>query len=477
MYSDTQLFINGIWGPGAAGLSLPVENPATGEEIGRVAKAEIADLDRALEGAQRAFDVWRRMSVFDRYKIMRKAADIMRSRAEAIGSIMSCEQGKPVAEARGEAAASADIIEWFSEEARRAYGRIIPPRIHGVRQLVVQEPIGVVAAFTPWNFPINQAVRKISAALAAGCSIVVKGPEETPASCAELIRAFAEAGIPDGCVNLVYGVPAEISDYLIAHPVVRKVTFTGSTEVGKLLAAKAGKHMKRITMELGGHSPVIVFEDADVTRAADMLAATKFRNAGQVCVSPTRFLLQTGIAEEFTDRFVEQVKKIEVGAGEGFGMGPLANARRVAAVELLIEDAVSRGAKIATGGQRIGNKGNFFEPTVLTDVATQADIMNIEPFGPVAPLLQFDTYDDVISEANRLPYGLAAYAFTKSSRTISDLGRDIQSGMISINHYEASALGLPELPFGGIRDSGYGTEGGADALGSYLNAKLLTEGL
>jgi succinate-semialdehyde dehydrogenase/glutarate-semialdehyde dehydrogenase len=472
--TDTQLFIDGAWGPAADGATIDVINPATGEKIGNLAKAGTADLDRALEATQKGFAKWRATSPFERAKIMRKAADLMRERADAIAPLMTAEQGKPLAEAKGEAIASADIIEWFAEEGRRAYGRIIPARAPGVHQLVVKEPVGPVAAFTPWNFPINQAVRKVSAALAAGCSIIVKGPEETPASCAELFRAFHDAGVPAGVVQLVYGVPAEISAYLIAHPVIRKMSFTGSTPVGKQLAALAGQHMKRATMELGGHAPVMVFEDADIAATAKTMAMFKTRNAGQVCVSPTRFLIQNDAFEPFVETFVETIAKVKVGDGaeQGTQMGPLANDRRIPAVEALIHDAVERGGKLLTGGNRIGNRGNFFEPTVLTNVPTEARIMNEEPFGPVAIINRFSTEEEAIAEANRLPYGLAAYAFTRSAKTIQALGDQVETGMITINHL---GLALPEVPFGGVKDSGYGTEGGADALEPYLVAKYVTQ--
>lgn len=472
--TDTQLFIDGAWSPAADGATIDVVNPATGERIGGLAKAGIADLDRALEAAQKGFATWRATSPFDRAKIMRKAAELMRERAEAIAPLMTAEQGKPLADAKQEAMASADIIEWFAEEGRRAYGRVIPARAPGVHQLVIKEPVGPVAAFTPWNFPINQAVRKVSAALAAGCSIIVKGPEETPASCAELFRAFHDAGVPAGVIGLVYGVPAEISSYLIAHPVIRKMSFTGSTPVGKQLAALAGQHMKRATMELGGHAPVMVFEDADIATTAKTMAMFKTRNAGQVCVSPTRFMIQNDAFDPFVETFVETIKAVKVGDGmeKGTQMGPLANDRRIPAVEALIQDAVERGGKLLTGGNRIGNRGNFFEPSVLVDVPTEARIMNEEPFGPVAIINRFATEEEAITEANRLPYGLATYAYTRSAKTMQALGDQVETGMITINHL---GLALPEVPFGGVKDSGYGTEGGADALEPYLVAKFVTQ--
>ena len=370
MYPDVLLHIDGTWRAAASGRTMPVINPSTETVIGSLAHCGREDLDEALAAARKGFELWRRVSAFERSKLMRRAANLVRERADDIARLMTLEQGKPLAEARIETNSAADIIDWFAEEARRTYGWIVPPRAPNVMQHVVKEPVGPVAAFTPWNFPLNQAVRKISAALAAGCSIILKGPEETPASPAALVRAFVEAGLPDGVVNLVYGTPAEVSEYLIPHPVIRKISFTGSTAVGKTLAALAGMHMKRTTMELGGHAPVIVLEDADIDQAARTMVAAKFRNAGQICIAPTRFLVERRVYPQFVERFTEHTHSIRVGDGlaEGTTMGPLANDRRVHAIESFIQDAVERGATTTTGGRRIGNKGYFFEPTVLSDV-------------------------------------------------------------------------------------------------------------
>jgi succinate-semialdehyde dehydrogenase/glutarate-semialdehyde dehydrogenase len=362
----------------------------------------------------------------------------------------------------------------MAEEGRRTYGRIVPARFENVYQLVTKEPVGPVAAFTPWNFPINQVVRKASAALATGCSIIVKGPEDTPASCAQLIKAFVDAGVPAGVIQLVYGVPSEISQYLIPHPIIRKVTFTGSTPVGKQLAALAGAHMKRVTMELGGHSPAIVFEDADLEQAVNILGANKFRNAGQVCVAPTRFLVHEKVYPEFVERFTAYARNLKVGNGldADTKMGPLVAERRLHAIDGFVSDAISKGAKIQTGGQRKGNKGYFYEPTVMTDVPLDARIMNEEPFGPLAPISSFKDFDGVMKEANRLPWGLAAYAYTTNSKTMAKVGAAFESGMVSINHH---GLALPEVPFGGMKDSGYGSEGGTEALEAYLNTKFISQ--
>ncbi|MDD9727704.1 NAD-dependent succinate-semialdehyde dehydrogenase [Roseovarius sp. SK2] len=473
-YPDTKLFIDGKWRDASDGRTIDVIDPATSRRIGRVAHAGIDDLNIALEAVQRGFNTWRRVPAIERSALMFRTAAILRERVDLIAPLMTAEQGKPLVQSALELHAAVEVIEWFAGEARRLYGQVIPARTPGVTQYTIMDPVGPVAAFTPWNFPVNQIVRKISAGLAAGCSLIVKAPEETPASPAELIRAFADAGLPDGVINLVYGAPAEISDYLISHPVIRKISFTGSTEVGKLLAGLAGRHMKRSTMELGGHAPVLIFDDADVVQAVETMVATKFRNAGQVCVSPTRFLVQETVAREFIDGFVEAARLLNVGPGRlpDVQMGPLANDRRIPALEALIQDAVQHGASLVTGGHRIGNTGWFFEPTVLTDVPAKARIMNEEPFGPVAIINRFDTDDAAFNEANRLPYGLAAYAWTNSSARSQRIRDELQAGMISVNHI---GLSVPEVPFGGIGDSGIGTEGGSEAITAYLQPRFITQ--
>ena len=474
VYPNPQLLVDGQWRAARAGRTIPIVNPASGDTIGQLAFAEREDLDEALEAAAKGFQTWKRVSAYERSKIMRKAANLLRERIELVATLMTMEQGKTLAEAKAEIHNGADTIDWFAEEGRRTYGRVIPARAEGVYQLVVKEPVGPVAAFTPWNFPINQIVRKLSAALAAGCSIIVKAPEETPASPAELIRAFVDAGVPAGAIGLVYGDPAEISSYLIPHPVIRKISFTGSTVVGKQLAALAGLHMKRATMELGGHAPVIVFDDADVAVAAKVMASSKFRNAGQVCISPTRFLVQEGVYDAFVEAFVANAKRLKVGDGleSGVNMGALANPRRSTAMDVNLEDATKHGAKVRTGGHRIGEKGNFFEPTVVTELPNDARAMNEEPFGPMAIINPFKSFDDAVTEANRLPFGLAAYAWTKSAKTAQAIAAQVETGMMSINHV---GLGIPEVPFGGVKDSGYGSEGGSEAIEPYLNPKFVTQ--
>ena len=350
---------------------------------------------------------------------------------------------------------------------------MIPARASHISQTVTRHPVGPVAAFTPWNFPLNQAVRKVSIALAAGCSIILKGPEETPASVAELIQCYIDAGVPAGVINLVFGVPAEISEYLIPHPVIRKISFTGSTAVGKHLASLAGAHMKRVTMELGGHAPTLIFNDADLEAAVKIASQGKFANAGQVCISPTRFLVQEGVYEEFVDAFTRAAGQVKVGDGleDGTAMGPLVHDRRPGAVAGFIDDAREHGAEVRLGGKAVDGPGYFFEPTVLTNLTPDMRIMNEEPFGPVAAFTKFKDVDEAIAEANRLPYGLAAYAFTSSMKTAKKLGDEIEAGMISINHL---GLALPETPFGGVKDSGYGTEGGSEAIDSYLDSRFVT---
>ncbi|AUL46229.1 NAD-dependent succinate-semialdehyde dehydrogenase [Bordetella trematum] len=472
-YPDTRLFIDGQWCDAADGQTLPVVNPATGAEIGRVARAGKADLERAAQAAQKGFEAWRAMTPAARAKIMRRAAALLGERADRIASIMTQEQGKPLAESRGEVLAAVDIIEWFADEGMRVYGRLVPSRNDlSIRQMVIKDPVGPVAAFTPWNFPINQLVRKLGAALAAGCSVLAKAAEETPAAPAALVRVFEEAGVPAGVVGLVYGDPAEISSYLIPHPVIRKVTFTGSTPVGKQLAALASAHMKRVTMELGGHAPVIVCEDADVELAVRSAGAAKFRNAGQVCISPTRFLVHESVAARFAEAMAAHAAGLRVGDGlqPTTQMGPLANSRRLSAMQDLVQDAQAKGAALMTGGKQMGEAGNFWAPTVLADVPLDAKVFNDEPFGPVAAIRPFSRLEDAIAEANRLPFGLAGYGFTSSLKNADLLARHVEVGMMWIN---MPAITSAELPFGGLKDSGYGSEGGPEALEAYLNVRTV----
>ncbi len=473
MYTDLQLHIDGEWLGGAGRKGEDVVNPATGKSLASLPHATAADLDRALDAAAKGLKIWAATSPYDRSKVLRKAADLMRERADHIARIMTMEQGKVLAEARMETLTTADIIDWMAEEGRRSYGRIIPGRAPNSRLMVIQEPVGVVAAFTPWNFPILTPVRKFVAALAAGCSVVIKASEETPAGCIEAVRCFADAGLPNGVLNLVFGVPSTVSEHLIGADIVRKISFTGSVPVGKHLAGLAAKGMKRATMELGGHSPVVVFGDADPEKSAEVIAASKYRNAGQVCVSPTRFYVQEQVYDRFVKRFTDYAKAIKLGDGldKDTTMGPLANPRRLDAMEAIVNDAKSRGGKVVAGGKRHGNQGFFFEPTVITDLPDDSKLMTDEPFGPIAPIVPFKTFDEVVERANSLPFGLAAYAFTSSSQTATKIGDAIQSGMIAIN---SAVVSMPETPFGGVKESGYGHEGGIEGLEAYTNKKFVS---
>ena len=450
-----------------------VVDPATGQTIGHLPHATDADLADAVASAQRAFESWKNRSPLERGQILRRFADLARSHAEAIGRNMTRDQGKPLAEAIGEIRFAADHADWHAEEARRIYGRIIPSRDPRVQQLVTREPVGVCIAFTPWNFPFSQALRKVVAALASGCTIILKGPAESPSSTIAIGRLMQEAGLPDGCLNIVWGSSSHISETLLSAPQVKKISFTGSVEVGKLLASLAGRQMKRSTMELGGHAPVIVFDDADIDASADALAAQKVRNAGQVCVSPTRFYVQAKAHDRFLARFAEKIAATKVGNGfaEGVQMGPLCHARRVTSMEGFVQDARDQGAEIVTGGERIGNAGFFYAPTVVAGATDTLRLMNDEPFGPIAVVTTFADFEEVIARANSLPFGLASYVFTGSSNRAQHAAQALAAGMVSINHF---GLALPETPFGGINDSGYGSEGGTETFDGYLNTKFVT---
>ncbi len=474
MYEDLCLYIDGEFIKGGDRREQDVFDPATGKVIGRLPHATGADLDRALSAAQRAFETWKHVSPMEKSRILRRVGELSRENAKEIGRNITLDMGKPLAEAVGEVMRCADHCDWHAEECRRIYGRVIPARLPNVRQFVLREPVGVCAAFTPWNFPYNQAIRKIAAAVGAGCTIVLKGPEDTPSAVVAIARMFHEAGLPPGVLNVVWGVPAEVSKHLIESPIVRKVSFTGSVPVGKMLAAMAGAHMKRVTMELGGHSPAIVCEDADIERAADMLSTLKFTNAGQVCVSPNRFYVHEKAFDRFMARFIESAKKIKVGSGldADTRMGPLAHERRMPAMAEFVEDATSRGARVEMGGSRIGSSGNFWSPTVLTNVHEDSKVMKLEPFGPIAPCVPFKDLDDTIRRANALPYGLSSYAFTGSTKNALRLQNGLESGLVNINHF---GQGLPESPFGGIKDSGIGSEGGTETFDGYLVTKFVTQ--
>ncbi len=474
-YPRLQMYIDGQWCEGSEGRFEDVIDPATEQVVGRLPHASKADLDRALAAAERGFQLWKSKTALERSPIIRKIADLLRQRAHDIAFVMSTEQGKVFHEALEEIEKGAEHFEWMAEEGKRAYGRIIPARANGVRQVVMVEPVGPVAAFTPWNFPAASPIRKLSTALGAGCSIIIKASEETPASCMEVVRACVDAGVPAGVVNLVFGVPAEVSEHLIRSPIIRKITFTGSVPVGKKLASLAAQEMKTCTMELGGHSPVLVFDDVDAAKVAAIAAKGKFRNAGQVCVSPTRFFVHESIHERFAREFADLANNVKVGNGleKGSQMGPLANPRRLEAMEKLTADVRKRGGKVVAGGERIGNRGFFWKPTVFANAPDESDVMTTEPFGPVASVVPFSSFDEVIKRANRVSYGLAGYAFTRSAKTAAQVSEALQVGMLALNNLSVSP---PEAPIGGIKDSGYGREGGMEGLLQYMNVKYVSEG-
>ncbi len=474
-YPAPQLFIDGEWTNGTSGRSEPVFNPATGREIGQVPHAGWNDLDRAAAAAGAGFKVWSAMDVDARGTILVKAMQFIRERASEIARVATLEQGKHFKEALGEVMRSSGTLGYYAEEAKRAFGRVIPTS-HGTRLSTIVQPVGPVAAFVPWNFPSGGPLRKLSPGLAAGCSFVIKCSEETPATACQIVKCLEDAGLPKGVVNLVFGVPPQISEQLIADPRIRMVAFTGSVPVGKLIAGQAAAVMKPTIMELGGHAPVIVCEDADPVEAARRSAFGKFVNAGQVCTSPTRFIVHESLHDRFVKSFVEAAEALSVGDGleDGVNMGPLANPRRLEAMEELLADALAKGARLETGGKRKGNEGWFFEPTVLTDVPLEARIMQVEPFGPIAPIRRFSDLDAALAEANGTPYGLAAYGFTRDAATADRLAEGLEAGILSINHTGGS---VHEAPSGGVKESGYGKEGGPEGLQSYMIVKRLSHRL
>ncbi|MGH8149282.1 MAG: NAD-dependent succinate-semialdehyde dehydrogenase [Steroidobacteraceae bacterium] len=470
-HSELKLHIDGEWiGTGSRRVHRVV-NPATGGALGELPLVDAADLDRALQAADRGFRQWKRSTAEERARVLKGAARLIRERVDHIARIATLEEGKTLAETRVEAQVTANLFDFYAEECRRTYGRVLvrPP---GTRSLVVKEPVGPVAAFAPWNFPIGNPGRKLGAPVAAGCSVILKPAEEAPGSAIEVVRALVDAGLPGGVVQLVFGVPDEVSRHLLASPIIRKLSFTGSTAVGKHLLALAAATVKRTTMELGGHAPVVVFDDADLGRTADLLATAKCRNAGQVCVSPTRFYVQEGIYDRFVAAFTERVRKVEVGDGllASSHMGPMANPRRPAAMEKFIADALACGARLRAGGERHGKEGFFWQPTVLSEVPPQARIMNEEPFGPVAVFTPFATFEEAVDQANRLPYGLAAYTFTESAKRALLIGDAIEAGMVGINTVSMAAA---DSPFGGVKESGHGAEDGPEGLEACLVTKAI----
>src|SRR5579863_2716355 len=470
-YSELKLHIDGEWLTAGSRRTHRVINPANGSTLGELPLADTADLDRALQAAERGYRLWKRSTAEERGRVLKGAAQLIRQRADHIARVATLEEGKTIHEARIEANVTANLFEFYGEECRRTYGRVLV-RPTGTRSVVVHEPVGPVAAFAPWNFPIGNPARKLGAPIAAGCSVILKPAEEAPAAAIEIVRALLDAGLPPGVAQLVFGVPDEVSRHLLASPIIRKLSFTGSTAVGKHLLTLAAATVKRTTMELGGHAPVIVFDDADLERTIELLAGAKFRNAGQVCVSPTRFYVQEGIYDRFVTAFTQRTRKVEVGDGliEHHHMGPMANPRRPQAMEALIGDAVSRGAALRTGGERHGKEGFFYQPTVLSDVPGGSRIMSEEPFGPVAVIAPFATFDEAVEQANRLPYGLAAYAFTESGKRAMLIGDALEAGMVGIN---SVAMAAADAPFGGVKESGHGSEDGLEGLEDCLAAKAI----
>ena len=468
--TDLKLLIDGAWKSGEGRDAHDVVNPVTASAIAQVPYATPADLEEALAASDRAWPEWRSLDVEKRGAILHKAAALLRERADMIAATLTQEQGKPLAEAKAEVLGSAQLFDWYAEDAKRDYGRTLV-RPAGQLSRVIRQPVGPTATFTPWNFPIYLLAKKVSAALAAGCTVISRPPHETPGCCTELFRALHDAGIPAGVAQLVHGNSGLISETLIASKVIRKVSFTGSTNVGKHLMRLCADSMTRVTLELGGHAPVLIFDDCDLDKTLDMVVPQKFRNAGQVCVSPTRFYVQRGIYDAFLKGFAERTAKVKVGNGldADTRMGPLANARRHEAVGKLVDDATAKGARLLAGGER-GDGGFFFQPTLLADVPNSADVMNEEPFGPVAVTAAFDTFDEVIAEANRLPFGLAAFAFTENGRRANLIGDLVESGMVGINTF---AISVADAPFGGVKDSGFGSEGGKEGLESYQVVKAI----
>ncbi|MBK6299424.1 MAG: NAD-dependent succinate-semialdehyde dehydrogenase [Sphingomonadales bacterium] len=468
--ADLRLFINGSWRIGEGRDASGVINPATGETIAELPLATAADLDEALASADKGFQTWRAMDVEARGAILRKAATLLRDRTEAIATLLTLEQGKPLAEARGEVSSSATLFDYCAEEAKRAYGRVLI-RPTGQRSIVIKQPVGPVASFTPWNFPVYLMAKKLASALAAGCSVIAKPPEETPGCTSALMQCLIDAGVPANVIQLVFGVPDMVSRHLIGSRIIRKISFTGSVPVGKHLMKLAADGAKRVTMELGGHAPVLIFDDCDLEKTFDMVVPQKFRNANQICVSPTRFYVQQNIYDAFVKSFAARTTHVTTGSGldAETKMGPLANARRPAAIGALVDDARAKGARVLAGGNR-GDHGYFFQPTVLADVPQEADIMSNEPFGPVAVCRPFESFDEAIEQANRLPYGLAAFAFTENGRRANLLGDAIESGMVGINTF---AISTPDSPFGGVKESGFGSEGGPEGMESYFVTKAI----
>ena len=475
MYSEKiEMLINGRWSGGRDGKGQPLINPATEEVLAHVPHASESDLEDALQGSAHGFKIWRDVTPIKRQMIMEKAARLIEERIDKIAETLTLEMGKPLAEAKIEIGFVIEVTRWYGEEGKRAYGRLVPPRVLNARQMVIKEPVGPACAFVAWNFPGTNVIRKVAGALAAGCSMLIKPSEETPGTAVAIARCFQDAGLPDGVLNLVFGVPADVSKKVLGSNLPKKMSFTGSIPVGKHLQKLAADTLKRCTMELGGHAPVIVFDDADIQNALDVTAGFKFRNAGQVCISPTRFYVQDKIYKSFVEGFTERAKALKVGNGmeTGVQMGPLIDARRLPVMEDFVSDAQDRGARIEAGGEQVGNRGYFYAPTVLADVPDEAKVMTEEPFGPIAPIAHFNNFEEVVERSNSLPFGLASYVFTSDGAKASRIGQSLESGLVGINH---AMISTPETPFGGVNESGYGSEGGLEGLDAFLRTKFITE--
>lgn len=473
-YPAPRLWIDGTWLDADGRGQQAVINPADGTELGRLPLATEADIERAIESAQRVFAAWRAAGPMQRSAVLRRTAAIIREDRDTLARLISLELGKPLAQARGETETAAEMFEWAAEEGRRAYGRLIPERTPGYRQIAVPEPVGPVMAISGWNAPAITPSRKIAGALAAGCPIIIKPSEATPATALFLARALESAGLPAGAVNMVFGDPAAIAGQLLDSPLIRMITFTGSTGVGKQLAARATRTMKRMVFELGGHAPALVFPDVGLDEVVRGAVATKYRNSGQVCTSPTRFYVHRDIYDDFVAAFVRHAGELRPGdpLTEGTGMGPVQNARRLEALEAMVDDARQHGATVWTGGERLPGDGFFFPPTVLTDVGTECRLANEEPFGPLAMITPFSDTDEALEQANRLPLGLASYLFSNDLRVVDRVSRDIQCGNVIVNHWKVS---FPETPFGGVEDSGIGLEGGIEGLRAFQQLKFVSQ--
>ncbi len=474
----TQMYIDGQWVDAGDGNVLKVINPADESIIAEVAYGTRVEADRAIEAAAKAFPAWRSVSVYERARVLKRTAELLRDRADAVARSLTQEQGKPLAEAKGEVLHAADTFEWFAEEGKRAYGRIIPPSNMSKRHYAITHPVGVVGTITPWNFPAALPSRKIAPALAAGCTVVSRPADQTPLTLIHMFECLAEAGVPAGVVNLVMGPARPIADAFFEHPAVRKISFTGSTAVGKELIRRSADQVKRLSLELGGHAPLIVFPDADIAQVAQAAVIGKFRNNGQVCVSPSRFYLHDSIAKEFTEAAVELTRNLKVGNGleEGVQVGPMFEQKALEKAQGLIDDAKARGAKLLAGGGRSSkfDKGYWFEPTVLREVNGSMRLLTEEPFAPVMPLLDFSKIDDVIEAANNTPYGLAAYVFTNDLTIATRMAEGLEAGIIGVND---PVPATPQCPFGGMKESGLGRELGVEGLESYLETKFVSVGL